>query len=98
MSPESALLKQRLDKVYPTVSHGDGVFLFDVEGRKYLDGSSGAMTASVGHGVAEIAEALRDQAARVAFTYRTQFTSLPTEALACRLAELAPGTSTMPSS
>lgn len=91
MSPESALLKQRLDKVYPTVSHGDGVFLFDVEGRKYLDGSSGAMTASVGHGVAEIAEALRDQAARVAFTYRTQFTSLPTEALACRLAELAPG-------
>ena len=37
----SALLKQTVDKAYPTVTHGKGVFLYDTEGRRYLDGSSG---------------------------------------------------------
>lgn len=87
----SALLKQNLKRHYPTVSHGSGVFLYDTEGREYLDGSSGAMTASIGHGVAEVADVMREQAERVAFTYRTQFTNDPAEELACRLADLAPG-------
>lgn len=86
-----ALLKQDLRMRYPTVSHGRGVFLYDTDGREYLDGSSGAMTASIGHGVAEVAEVMREQAARVAFTYRTQFTNEPAEQLARRLARVAPG-------
>lgn len=89
--PESALLKQSIDKTYPTVTHGQGVMLYDTEGREYLDGSSGAMTASIGHGVEEIAEAMKEQARRVAFTYRTQFTNQPAEELARRLTRLAPG-------
>lgn len=87
----SALLKQTLNRTYPTVSHGRGVFLYDVDGREYLDGASGAMTASIGHGVSEVADALRDQAARVAFTYRTQLTNAPAEELARRVTGLAPG-------
>jgi len=87
----SSLLKQTVSKRYPTVAHGRGVFLYDTEGRTYLDGSSGAMTASIGHGVSEIADAMREQACRVAFTYRTQFTNDPAEELARRLARLAPG-------
>lgn len=88
---QSALLKQRLDAHYPTVTSGSGVFLFDSNGRAYLDGSSGAMTANIGHGVAEIADALRQQASLVAFSYRTQFTNEPAERLARRLADRAPG-------
>ena len=89
--PVSALLKQSIDKTYPMVTHGKGVMLYDEEGRAYLDGSSGAMTASIGHGVEEIAEAMKEQALRVAFTYRTQFTNQPAEELARRLTRLAPG-------
>ncbi|MBO1902162.1 aminotransferase class III-fold pyridoxal phosphate-dependent enzyme [Leucobacter weissii] len=89
--PASALLKQHLGVHYPTVTHGEGVFLFDDEGRRYLDGAGGAMTASIGHGVREVAEAMREQAARVAFSYRTQFTNGPAEELARRLTALAPG-------
>jgi adenosylmethionine-8-amino-7-oxononanoate aminotransferase len=91
MPNSSSLLKQIVAKEYPTVAYGRGVFLYDTEGREYLDGSSGAMTASVGHGVVEIADAMRDQAERIAFTYRTQFTNEPAEELARRLTQLAPG-------
>jgi len=73
------------------VSHGEGVFLYDIEGRQYLDGSSGAMTASMGHGQSKIADAMREQAATVAFTYRTHFQNQPAEVLAQRLTSLAPG-------
>lgn len=87
----SALLKQRVDGCYPTVERGEGVWLWDSEGRDYIDGSSGAMTANIGHGVAEIAEVMQRQAKTVAFTFRTQFTNRPAECLAERLVALAPG-------
>ena len=86
----SALLKQAIESTYPTVTHGRGVYLYDTEGREYLDGSSGAMTASLGHGLDEIADAMSAQARRVAFVYRTQFTSEPAEILASKLTSRAP--------
>lgn len=87
----SALLKQVIDRAYPTVAYGTGVYLYDTEGNEYLDGSSGAMTASIGHGVTGIADAMKRQAERVAFSYRTQFTNEPAETLAARLTAVAPG-------
>lgn len=87
----TALLKQMTGKSYPVISHGRGVFLYDTDGRRYLDGAGGAMTASIGHGVPEIAAAVADQLSRVAFTYRTQFTNEPAEQLANRMTSLAPG-------
>lgn len=87
----TALLKQRLDKSYPTIARGEGVRLWDTDGRDYIDGSSGAMTANIGHGIPEIAEAIAAQARQVAFAFRTQFTNAPAETLAQRLADLAPG-------
>lgn len=88
---ETALLKQHVHRQYPTVDHGKGVFLYDTDGKRYLDGSGGPMTASLGHGVEEITAAIDVQLASVAFTYRTQFTNGPAEALAQRLTERAPG-------
>lgn len=88
---ESALLKQSVARSYPTVSFGKGVFLYDTDGNEYLDASSGAMTANIGHGVEAVADALHEQALRVAFTYRTQFTNAPAEQLARRLTQRAPG-------
>lgn len=88
---KSALIKQQIHRAYPLVTHGEGVFLYDDQGRRYLDGSGGAMTASIGHGVKEIAGAVQAQMAKVSFTYRTQFTNQPAEDLAHRLTALAPG-------
>lgn len=87
----SALMKQTLNATYPTVSHGKGIWLYDTTGKAYIDGSGGAMTASIGHAVPEIAAAVARQMENVSFSYRTQFTNAPAEALAERLAALAPG-------
>ncbi len=87
----SALLKQHLGRSYRTVSHGEGVYLCDTDGRRYIDACGGAMTASLGHGVEEIAAAVATQLSKVASTYRTQFNSVPAEELARRLADLASG-------
>ena len=62
-------------KKYPVVSHGKGVYLWDKNGRKYLDGSGGACVVNIGHGVEEIKEAMIAQAEKVSFAHSSQFTS-----------------------
>lgn len=85
------LIKPLLHRDYPTISHGKGIYLYDTDGKKYMDGSSGAVTASIGHGVEEIIEAMSAQAKKVSFAYRSQFSNEPAEKLAKKLSELAPG-------
>jgi adenosylmethionine-8-amino-7-oxononanoate aminotransferase len=55
-----------------------------------LDASSGAVTANIGHGVPEIIEAMNEQARKVSFVYRSQFTSEAAENLAQKIAEVTP--------
>ena len=74
----------------PTVDRGIGVHLFDKEGRKYLDASSGACVVSIGHGRKEVAEALRQQAERVAFVIGVHFQNEPATRLAEQVINLAP--------
>ena len=87
---QSYLIKPILDATYPVIDYGQGIFLYDKAGKKYLDASSGAVTANIGHGVVEIIEAMHEQAQKVSFVYRSQFTSEPAELLANKIAELAP--------
>jgi len=87
----SHLLKPNLAAHYPTAVRGEGAYLFDSEGRRYFDGSSGAMTANLGHGLRGIGEVMAKQAETVAFTFRNQFSNEPAERLAQKLCELAPG-------
>ena len=75
---------------YPEVSHGQGIYLWDRTGKRYLDGASGALVANLGHGRREIAEAMAAQATRVAFAHTMRFTSAPQEELAARIARLLP--------
>ncbi|MFA9556227.1 aspartate aminotransferase family protein [Evansella sp. AB-rgal1] len=88
---KSFLIKPFLDEEYPIADYGKGIYLYDSKGKEYIDGSSGAVTASIGHGVLEIADAMKKQAEKVSFVYRSQFTSEPAEKLALKLKEWAPG-------
>ncbi|MED1873957.1 aspartate aminotransferase family protein [Brevibacillus borstelensis] len=87
----SYVIKPELGKEYPRVSHGKGIYLYDTSGKRYIDGCSGAVTASIGHGVEEIAEAMAEQARKVSFAYRSHFSSKAVEELGAKLAEWAPG-------
>ncbi|MGO4889693.1 aspartate aminotransferase family protein [Anaerobacillus sp. MEB173] len=85
------LIKPVLQVEYPMAEYGRGVYLYDKNNKNYIDGSSGAVTASIGHGVPEIIAAMNKQAEKVSFVYRSQFTSEPAEALAKKLSDITPG-------
>lgn len=88
---QSLVIKPLLDENYPVISHGEGIYLYDKDGKAYIDAASGAVTASIGHGNAEIIEAMNEQAKKVSFVYRSQFTSDAVEELARELNEWAGG-------
>lgn len=75
----------------PEAAFARGVYVFDRDGRRYLDGCAGAVVANIGHGVPEVLQAIRRQAEQCTFAYRTQFTNAPARRLERRLADLAPG-------
>ncbi|WP_417210029.1 aspartate aminotransferase family protein [Antarctobacter sp.] len=77
--------------VPPTVSRGEGAYLYDTTGKAYLDGSGGAAVSCLGHGDAHVTQAIQRQLEEVAFAHTGFFTSAPAEALAARLTALAPG-------
>ena len=70
---------------------GEGVFIEDSDGKRYLDGMSGLWCSNVGHGRAEIAEAVFEQMKELAY-YNSFFktTNAPAIRLAEKLAEVAP--------
>lgn len=88
--PDSHVFYRKLTRNYPLITHGEGCWLVGQDGKRYLDGSGGAFVANLGHGVAEIGEAMARQAAKVAYLNGTAFTSEPVEALADELAMLVP--------
>jgi adenosylmethionine-8-amino-7-oxononanoate aminotransferase len=81
---------RNLRKFYPTATRGEGIYIFDTEGKKYIDGSGGAAVVGIGHGVKEITGAMVRQAEKISFAHSSQFTSQSTLELAAQLAQLAP--------
>lgn len=86
----SDVFYRKLHKQLPVIVKGEGVWLTDASGKRYLDASGGAMVCNVGHGVAEIGAAVAGQARRVAYVNGTQFSNEPVEKLATMLAARAP--------
>ena len=75
----------------PTIVRGDGPYIWDANGRRYLDGLAGLFVVQVGHGRVELAEAASKQAAELAFFPVWSYAHPKAIELADRLAELAPG-------
>ena len=74
----------------PTVSRGEGVYLYDQTGKQYFDGSGGAAVSCLGHGDPDVTDAIKAQLDTVAFAHTSFFTSDPAEQLADKLIEHAP--------
>jgi len=72
------------------IDRAAGVYLYDEDGRAYLDAAAGAAVASVGHGRSELADVLREQAARVAYAHPGAFITRPTIELAEKMIARAP--------
>ncbi len=88
--PETAVLYRSLVRDFPLIVRGEGCWLHDADGRAYLDGCGGAFVANIGHGVAEVARAMAEQAGRLAYVNGTTFTNEAVEALASAIARRSP--------
>ncbi|MEM1284526.1 MAG: aspartate aminotransferase family protein [Pseudomonadota bacterium] len=75
----------------PVAVAGDGLFLIDADGKRYLDACGGAAVSCLGHSDAKLKAAIHDQAERLAYAHTGFFTTEPAEQLASRLASLSPG-------
>ena len=75
----------------PVIVRGSGPYVYDDQGKRYLDGLSGLFVVQVGHGRSELAEAAAKQAAELAYFPLWSYAHPTAIELAARLAELAPG-------
>lgn len=87
---EDHVLYRDLKKAYPTVVRGQGVYLYDADGKRYLDAAGGAAVVTIVHGVRQVVRAVAEQAERVAYSYIAQFTNEPLQRLAEHVVALAP--------
>jgi adenosylmethionine-8-amino-7-oxononanoate aminotransferase len=79
------------DGEIPVIERGEGCYVYDSHGRRFLDGLSGLFVVQVGHGRVALAEAAAEQASRLAYFPVWSFGHRPAIELAARLAALAPG-------
>ena len=74
----------------PLLDRAEGIYMWDVNGKRYIDGSSGAMVSNIGHSNAAVLAAMRAQMEKSTFGYRLHFQTSSSEELAARTAALAP--------
>ena len=73
---------RHLRQHYPVAVGGEGPYLIDSQGRRYLDGSGGAAVSCLGHGHPAVVAAVREQVGRLEYAHTSFMTSEPAEALA----------------
>ncbi len=86
----SAVLHRNLVNPPPMIERGDGPYLIDGAGKRYLDASGGAAVSCLGHSHAKVIARLHEQLDRLAYAHTSFFTSSPAEDLANHLIERAP--------
>ncbi|HWH99405.1 MAG TPA: aspartate aminotransferase family protein, partial [Propionibacteriaceae bacterium] len=79
------------DNPVPIIERGEGAYIWDIHGRKYLDALSGLFVVQVGHGRAELADVAAAQARKLAFFPIWSYAHPTAIELADRLAAAAPG-------
>jgi adenosylmethionine-8-amino-7-oxononanoate aminotransferase len=87
--PRSSVLRRSFRKNFPAAVRGEGVYLWDADGNKYLDLSGSAAVNFIGHGVPEISAAMAEQATKLEFVHTSQFTTPVAEAYAEELLAFA---------
>ena len=86
----SYILHRHTQQSYPLAVAGEGAYLIDSAGKRYLDASGGAAVSCLGHSHPAVVQAIVDQVQRLPFAHTGFFTNEPAEALAEHLVTRAP--------
>ncbi len=88
--PHGHVFYRKMDHARPKIAYGEGIYLVDDSGKRYLDGSGGPLVVNVGHGRTQIVQAMAEQAQKVAYIHEIMFTNEPAEQLSVELAKIVP--------
>ncbi len=86
----SHVFHRHTQHVYPVAVRGQGLYVIDRDGKRYLDASGGAAVSCLGHNHPAVIQALKDQLDRLVYAHTSFFTSEPSETLAEHLIARAP--------
>src|SRR6266851_4736886 len=73
----------------PIVARAEGIYMWDTEGKRYIDASSGPVVSNIGHGNERVVRAMTEQARKVAYASRSLFENEPNIELADLVTSLA---------
>lgn len=90
-APKNHVFYRNQNWIYPRIERGEGVFLIDDKGKRYIDACSGSAVANIGHGNREIAAYAKEQIERVAFTHLSRWTVDTIEMCAEKVCQWTPG-------
>ena len=90
MSDTSSYLFYQTRNPRPFLDHGEGIYLIDESGKRYIDGSSGAMVCNIGHSNPRVLAKIKAQMDKATFGYRLHFRTRPSEDLAAKTVSLMP--------
>lgn len=88
--PQGHVFYRKMNHSRPGISHGSGIYLYDTNGKRYLDGSGGPLVVNVGHGRPELVAAMANQAQAAAYVHAIMFTSQAVEDFSAELATIVP--------
>ena len=86
---DRSYLFYQTDHPRPTLDRAEGIYMWDTEGNRFIDGSSGAMVCNIGHSNPHVLDAMRRQMEKSTFGYRLHFVTEASEALAAKTVSLA---------
>jgi adenosylmethionine-8-amino-7-oxononanoate aminotransferase len=84
------ILHRQIHAELPIAVRGAGLYLYDADGRAYLDASGGAAVSCLGHGHPDVLRAIHEQLDKLAYAHTSFFTTEPAEQLADALIADAP--------
>ncbi|MGR3365617.1 MAG: aminotransferase family protein [Maritimibacter harenae] len=90
MTDEASHLFYQTRNPRPFLERGEGIYLFDESGKRYIDGSSGAMVSNIGHSNPRVLAKMKAQMDKATFGYRLHFRTHPSEDLAAKTAAMTP--------
>jgi len=91
MSKDNHVLSVMMNHAYPVIERGEGIYLVDEDGKRYIDSAGGPLLCSLGFSNAEFADVIRDQTAKLSFAYRLHSTTRILEEAAAGICEISDG-------
>lgn len=90
MTDEKSYLFYQSRNPRPFLDYGEGIYLIDESGKRYIDGSSGAMVSNIGHSNPRVLAKMKAQMDKATFGYRLHFRTHPSEDLAAKTVAMTP--------